>query len=346
MPCLVTTHVGDTLKTIVQEYYKLNAHLSPTSIEDIARLNNVSTDGMLPPFKVIALPDSSSTGMCNAVDYEAATLASELSAKGNDPLNQLLSSDKGEELLAALEFTEMLDADSTTKTLFGGSLGASTGLYSEFIKAYDDYKNKLSKYTAAPARERRLLRRQIASAARNVQTMFAKIVTQILIRRNTAPNKIKLLPHSTMTSINKYGKRSVYLKDSSDIRRIRWVTRGAKVLGAGALLLDFTLAAKNIKLAHEDGRNSTRVAFEEAGGISAEIAVGAAAAYGAGLTFTGVTSLLPFAIIPGVGLIIVITAGAVGALAGSVYGKKIGAILYDNMVKSPVTSPLLSEINM
>lgn len=122
MPCLVTTNVGDTLKSVIDQYYDLHEELAPRDIEEIAKLNKCGL-GPLPPFKILVLPDETGEGACNALDYEAAVLAAELNTKGNDPLNQLLKTGRGEQLLAALEFTESLDAHSETKAVFGGAMG-------------------------------------------------------------------------------------------------------------------------------------------------------------------------------------------------------------------------------
>ena len=341
MPCIVTTLVGDTLKTIADQYYQLNSHLDPASIEEIARLNNISPTGFLAPSKLIVLPDSASAGMCSALDFEAATLVAELNARGNDPLRQMLSTERGEELLAALEFTEALDAQGQTKSFFGGAMGTSAGLYDQFIKANDEYKKRLTQYATVPARERRLLKRDIAHTATKVQELFSKIVAQKAhFRRNTRPKKLKLLPHSAIESVRKHGTRSVYLQDSADIRRVRWVARGAKVLGAGALLLDVGIAAKNIKNAYDAGGNTTQVAFKEVGGITFE-ALGATV--GAGITTMGIGLLAGFglALIPGLGLLLIIGAGALGAVGGSFYGKKIGVAMYENFVNVP-SNPITS----
>ena len=145
-----------------------------------------------------------------------------------------------------------------------------------------------------------------------------------------------------MESVKKRGNKSVYLQDSADIRRVRWVMRGAKVLGAGALLLDVGMAAKKIKDTYETGGNTTRVAFEEVGGITLEAAVGVGAAYGTSMALSVAAAFLPFAIIPGVGLVIIVAAGALGAVAGNYYGKKIGRTLYENTIGGSQTGIGLS----
>jgi hypothetical protein len=325
--------MSDTLEKIVEQYYQLNADLDPASIDEIAKLNNISPSGLLAPAKLIVLPDSASAGMCSALDYEAATLVAELNTKGNDPLKQILSTERGEELLAALEFTEALDAQGETKAFFGGAMGASAGLYEQFIKEHDNYQRRLAQYATVPSRERRLLKREISRTAKKIQELFRKIVAQkVHFRKNARPQKLKMLPRSAMASVRERGTKSVYLQDSADIRRVRWVMRGAKVLGAGALLLDVGMAAKKIKHAYETGDNTTRVAFKEIGGITGEIAFASAAAFGTGVVISGVAALLPFALIPGLGLIIIIGAGAIGAVGGNILGKKLGDALYENFV--------------
>jgi hypothetical protein len=165
-----------------------------------------------------------------------------------------------------------------------------------------------------------------------VQELFGKIVAQkVHFRKNARPQKLKMLPHSAMDSVKRRGNKSVYLQDSADIRRVRWVARGARVLGAGALLLDIGLAAKSINHAYETGGNTTRVAFQEVGGITLEVL---GAGFAAGLTSAGLTALagIGLALIPGVGLLLVIAAGATGAVLGNKIGKSIGDNLYERIV--------------
>ena len=334
MPCIVTTQMGDTLKQIAEQYYQLNSDLDPASIEEIANLNNISPTGFLPPSKLIVLPDSASAGMCNALDYEAATLVAELNTKGNDPLKQFLSTERGEELLAALEFTEALDAQGETKSFFGGAMGASAGLYDQFIKEHDNYQKRLTQYATVPSRERRHLKREISRTATKVQELFRKIVAQkVHFRKNARPKKLKMLPYSAMESVKKRGNKSVYLQDSADIRRVRWVMRGAKVLGAGALLLDVGMAAKKIKNTYETGGNTTRVAFEEVAGITFE-AMGAFAGAFTATAGIGLLGALGLALIPGVGLLLIVAAGATGAVLGNQGGKIVGRKLYESFVNN------------
>jgi len=90
----------------------------------------------------------------------------------------------------------------------------------------------------------------------------------------------------------------------------------------------------NIKQAYATGGNATRVAFEEIGGLFAEawIAVGSAFAVSAGLV--AACAFFPLLLIPCVGLMLVVGAGAAGVLAGNKLSKLAGRYLYDNNVSS------------
>jgi len=333
MPCFVTTQVGEKLNGIVGQYQSLTNHRSTKNIEEIANLNQVSAKNILSPYKIIVLPDSGSNGMCGSLDYQAVALARSMEHKQYDPLKTLLTTGWGNELLTSLEIVESLQADGEVKAVFGGALGASTSLYNQFLSANDRYKDLLKSFATANGAQRNNLRQQIAAAAREVEQQYQKVVAVFVKNRHgSLPQRWKEVPYVHMDHIKNRGKKATILKDSADIRRIRYAANSARILGAGALLLDISLAGKNIKHAYDTGGNTTQVAFEEIGGITLEagLAFASVAAAGYGVTIAGL--LFPFLLIPGVGLIIIIGAGAAGALVGNIAGKNLGSMLYHNIV--------------
>jgi len=336
MPVFVTTQVGEKLSDIVAQYQSVTNHSSTKNIEEIANLNNVSSTKILSPFKILVLPDASSNGSCNTLDYQAAALARSMAQEKYDPLKTLLQTGWGNELLASLEIVESLQADGEVKAVFGGALGASNNLYNQFLSANDRYKDLLKTFASVGGAERNALRQQIRVAAKEVEQQYQKVVAVFVKgRRGSLPKRWKEVPHVHMDHVKNRGKGATILKDSADIRRIRYVANSARMLGAGALLLDIGLAGKNIKQAYDTGGNTTRVAFEEIGGV-----IVAAVGAGFGLTIAtygvaAVGAFFPFLLIPGVGLLIAVGIGAAGALIGNIQGKKLGNAIYYNYV-SPI----------
>ncbi len=278
MPIFVTTSVGDRLSEIVRLYQTTSFQHSTVNLEAVARLNGLSPTGYLSPNMILVLPDSSNNGQCNILDHQAVALAKSLQSKPFDPLRNLLASGWGNELLTSLEALESVNADGEVKAFFGGALGASQGKYQQFLEANQTYKNLLKEYATANESLRRSLTRNIVAAARKVEQLYMQVVAVFVRnRKGGLPARLKQVPHVDMHYAQARGVKSTVIKNSSDIARIRNAARGARVFAAGALILDIGLASKNIKHAYDTGGNTTRVAFEELGGLIAE---GALAAWG------------------------------------------------------------------
>ncbi len=336
MPVFVTTQVGEKLSDIVSQYKGVTQYSSTKNIEEIANLNHVSATDILSPFKILVLPDAGSNGMCSALDYQAVALVRSMENEKYDPIKALLQTGWGNELLTSLEIVESLQADGEVKAVFGGALGASNNLYNQFLSANDRYKDLLKSFASVDGAERNALRKQIATAAREVEQQYQKVVAVFVKgRRGSLPRRWKEVPHVHMDHVQNRGKGATIFKDLADIRRIRYVANSARALGAGALLLDIGLAGKNIKQAYDTDGNTTRVAFEEVGGITLEAAGAYAGIAASSYGIAAAGSIFPFLLIPGVGLLIVIGLAAAGAILGNLYGKKLGLVLYENFA-SPI----------
>lgn len=343
MPVFVTTQIGDKLSEIVRLYQSTSAAHANVSLETVARLNGVTEAGYLPPKKILVLPDSGNRGQCGHLDHQAVALARSMENKAYDPLKTLLTTGWGNELLASLEILEGINAQGEVKAAFGGALGASKGQYQQFLAANQAYKNLLKEYATASESLRRSMTRRIVEAARKVEQLYMQVVAVFVRKRKGGlPRRLKQVPHVDMHYARANGLKSTVIKSSNDLSRVRSAARGARVFAAGALLLDIGLAGKNIKHAHETGGNTTRVAFEELGGLLVEGAGAASAGYLVGSGITLLTGFFPFLLIPGVGLVLIITAGALGAVYGNDLGKFAGRMLYDYTEK-PVHDLILNE---
>jgi len=341
MPYFVTTRVGETLSDIVGQYHYLAHHRPTVSIEEIANLNRVSSLKILSPFKILVLPDSGSNGMCGVLDHQAVALARSMQNKAYDPLRALLTSGWGNELLSSLEIFDGLSVDGEVKAAFGGALGASSQKYQQFLAANNDYKKLLTEFATASESQRKIMTRQIVAAARKVEELYMRVVAVFVKnRRGSLPKRMKQVPHVDMHYARARGLNATVIKNSADINRIRGVSKLARGFAAGAFILDIGFAGKNIKQAYDTGGNTTRVAFEELGGLVLEglLAAGSAMAVGVGLVATG--AFFPFLLLPGIGLAFIVGAGAAGAVYGNIKGKVIGQELYD------LVEPLFREATL
>jgi len=151
-------------------------------------------------------------------------------------------------------------------------------------------------------------------------------------RRGALPKRIKQVPHVDMHYAKTRGMNATVIKNSADINRIRGASKLARGFAAGAFILDIGFAGKNIKQAYDTGGNTTRVAFEELGGLLLEAGQAAVSVLAMGVGLVAAGAFFPFLLLPGVGLVFIIGAGAAGAVSGSKLGKLAGLYLYDNNV--------------
>ena len=119
MPSIVNTSVGDTLESIVREFYLVNDDFISDAIEHVEKLNKIPLNDTLAPNKSLILPDAAVVGTCT-VEYGALGLVPEISYRNNDPLNRILDTGMGDKVLSAMEIIEWLDANSVSKAAFGG----------------------------------------------------------------------------------------------------------------------------------------------------------------------------------------------------------------------------------
>ncbi len=250
--------------------------------------------------------------------------------KAYDPLRALLTSGWGNELLASLEIFEGISVDGEVKAVFGGALGASGQKYQQFLAANNDYKNLLKEFATASETQRKTMTRRIVAAARTVEELYMKVVAIFVNnRKGSLPQRMKQVPHVDMHYARARGLNATVIQNTSDINRIRGAAGIARGFAVGAFILDIGFASKNIKQAYDTGDNATRVAFEEIGGLIAEAVLAIRSAYAMTVGLAAAGTFFPVLLLPGVGLVLIVGAGAAGAVYGNIGGKWFGRELYD-----------------